>query len=125
MRRVSLLFALSLVAVACAPTPPVSAGTPLTDCELRVRFGSYASGIDREALDRVRTALQADARTAGLSERPWGREGERDLCVAVRTQADARALVETARTAIPARSLNGYVDIDLAGERVFSTQQAR
>ncbi len=122
MRTASVLSAAAVLA-ACAQTPPVSAESPAVDCALRVRFGSFASGIDREALDRVRAAFAADARAGAVDERPWGREGERDLCLTPRTRADAQRLADLARAAVPARKLNGYVQVELDGAVVFTTQQ--
>jgi hypothetical protein len=91
-------------------------------CPLLVRFGSYASGIDAATADAVNAALSNDPRTASVTVRRWGREGERDLCVTPRAAADAAQLVKVVRGAIPVRKLNGYVDVLLDGDRVFTTQ---
>ena len=106
-----------------APEPAgAAAAQPAADCPLLVRFGSFAMGVDAPAVQAVEQALRADARTASVAVRPWGREGERDLCVTPRDGPDAAQLVKTARGALPARKLNGYVEILLDGKRVFTTQ---
>lgn len=101
---------------------PVSA--EVAACEVKVRFGSFASGIDRDAFTAIQDALSADERVAAVDVRTWGREGERDLCVALRRPADAAAVAALVQGAVPQRKLNGYVDIEVAGERVFTTQRS-
>jgi hypothetical protein len=139
--RTTVLSALAALALAaCTMAEPVDAsaqgpvaeaapaGSAAAETEVRcpvlVRFGSYASGIDTPAADAVEKALRADVRAASVTLLPWGREGERDLCVTPRAADDGRALVKLARGAVPDRKLNGYVDIMLDGKRVFTTQSS-
>jgi hypothetical protein len=128
----AVLLALSVWGCGMAETPVAAPGAPApargeaaAACPLMVRFGSYASGVDPAAVEAVTAALKADRRAAEVTVRPWGREGERDLCVVPRSTADAAALAQVAQAAIPARTLNGYVDILLNEQRVFTTQPDR
>jgi hypothetical protein len=124
MRLIAMTASLTAL-VGCAvadPVAPAAEAAAGADCPVLVRFGSYAGGIDAPAAEAVAAALQADRRAGDVQLRPWGREGERDLCVATRTAMAAEALAATARGALPARRLNGYVDILLNGRRVFTTQ---
>jgi hypothetical protein len=51
-------------------------------CDVTMVFGSYASGIDGKVLDSVRTWLADNPdMVAHVNETPWGREGERTLCI--------------------------------------------
>jgi hypothetical protein len=51
-------------------------------CDVTMVFGSYASGIDGKVLDNARTWLTAHPdMVAQVTETPWGREGERTLCI--------------------------------------------
>jgi hypothetical protein len=112
-----------------APTPvaeapvPEPAPQPTDDnpqpCPVLVRFGSFAMGIDRPAFEAVEQALRAAPRSPEITERPWGREGERDLCVAARDKGEAQALLNIAREAVPARPLRGPVTILLYGRTVY------
>jgi hypothetical protein len=72
------------------------------DCALTVRFGSYAMGIDRPAAARIEALLARRPEVKGTERRPWGREGEYDLCVRLKPKADAIALFEALRPLVPA-----------------------
>ena len=50
-------------------------------CEVEVRFGSYAMGVDRELKDSVLQLVGEDSGVLSSTESPWGREGESTLCV--------------------------------------------
>ena len=115
-----IVAALTLAAAALAPGAERMGEAEA--CPLRGRFGSFASGIDRAAYEGVSAALRDDPRAASVTVRPWGREGERDLCVTPRTPTDAAPLARVAEAAVPARKLNGYVEIEVERRRVFSTQ---
>lgn len=75
-------FAMLLLcaAGACAGPRPNAEAAAADACALRVEFGSYAMGIDRPALDKVRAVLAAERVT--VDEQRWGREGEVTLCAA-------------------------------------------
>ena len=124
MRLIAITATLAgLIGCASAePTGPAALTSDSPECPVLVRFGSYASGIDRPAAEAVAAALRADRRVSEVAVRPWGREGERDLCVTPRRAVEARALVTVAQRALPEGGLNGYVDILLNGRRVFTTQ---
>ena len=85
---------LALWLAAAAPAQPA--------CDLSVSFGSYAMGIDRPALAKVRQIL-ADRAVKKLDERPWGREGEITLCVQTRSRADAERLFRRVAKSLPAK----------------------
>ena len=53
----------------------------LIGCEVEVRFGSYAMGVDRELKDSVLQLVREDSGVLSSTESPWGREGESTLCV--------------------------------------------
>jgi hypothetical protein len=90
---IALLILAEAVAAAAAPA----------DCALTVRFGSYAMGIDRPVAARIEAFLDRRSDVKGTERRPWGREGEYDLCVRVKPKADAVALFEAMRSLVPAK----------------------
>lgn len=99
MKRLAL--ATLLLTTACqpmseAPTP----GAP-GRCDVTVSFGSVCCGIDQATKTRITEYVAADRRVAGTSERRWGREGEIDLCIAARSDADG--LVRDLTAMVPAR----------------------
>lgn len=116
-----------LAPAACAVPDEAAAQRPAVErpgaaCSVTVRFGSYAAGIDRPAAAALEAALRADPRVLSVAVRAWGREGERDLCVVPHASGDAEALIRSARTALPAGELKGWVEILLGKRRVFTTQ---
>ena len=102
-----------ILAAAVATTAPDRA----PDCALTVRFGSYAMGIDRAAAARIETFLARRRDVAGTERRPWGREGEYDLCVRLRPGADTVALFEALRPLVPAEPV-GPVEVRMI-DRAF------
>jgi hypothetical protein len=99
----------ALVLSACAATPPVGA---VARCDVTVRFGSYGMGIDRRLADRIDAAIKADRDIALTERKPWGREGEYDLCLQARTGADAKAIYARYRALLPAQSLQAPTSIE-------------
>jgi hypothetical protein len=51
------------------------------DCGIEISFGSYASGIDRGLFARAKEAVGKDERIQEAFSWPWGKEGERTLCL--------------------------------------------
>jgi len=105
-------------AVAPEPAPQSTDDRP-QPCPVLVRFGSFAMGIDQPAYQAVQEALRAAPSAPAVTERPWGREGEVDLCVAARDKGEAQALLKIARDAVPARPLRGPVTILLYDRTVY------
>lgn len=105
------------------PTPanPVAAGP----CAIRVRFESYGPGIDTQALALVQAVLSEDSRVLSVTEGPWGREGERDLCVAVRGAADAGPLAARVIGVLPPPPRPGPVEVVTAAGRFYPAKGAR
>jgi hypothetical protein len=90
MKPFAALAATALLATACAtnsgaePPPSVPGGE---GCDVSVSFGSYAMGIDQEAYGRVEAWLAANPKlVADVKITPWGREGERTVCVTATSQ---------------------------------------
>lgn len=115
------LLAMPAAASACV-AEPISASRDMqesTACALTVRFGSYAMGIDQGAAQAVEQLLRADPAVRTVERKPWGREGEFDLCV---TLADTRAegrLLDRIRALIPAKP-RGPITVSTAGGRNFT-----
>ena len=72
-------------------------------CTLLVAFGSYAMGIDGEALRRIEGLLGADPAVIGVTRSPRGREGEVTLCAAVRSEADRDRIFSAIAALFPRR----------------------
>lgn len=82
-------------------THSIGAETP-ADCALRVEFGSYAMGIDRTASRAVDLLLADDPGVVSAETVAQGREGEKTVCVQVRSDADAERLFQAISSAFPA-----------------------
>lgn len=89
----------ALAVAACAATP-----VPEARCDVTIKFGSYGAGIDRPLADSVAAAVRSDRDVARAERKPWGREGEYDLCLAAKPGRDSRALYERYRAMLPART---------------------
>jgi len=89
------------------------------DCALRVEFGSYAMGIDRSASAAVAQLLVDDPGVASAQTFPWGREGEKTICVEVRSAADAERLFEAISRTFPAEP-RGPLSVTTRSGRRFS-----
>lgn len=86
-----------------SPSPKPSAPAEASaGCDLTIGFGSYAMGIDGQALAAVEARLAADRAVTGVERQGWGREGEVTLCVATRTSADAERLHRDILATLPA-----------------------
>jgi hypothetical protein len=116
-----LILALCAASVGCAPEPSTvaSTGTPeAASCALTVRFGSYAMGIDGGSAQRVEQLLRADRAVRSVERRPWGREGEVDLCAQVPSAAEAARLFDQIRPLLPAKP-RGPITVSLANGRSY------
>ena len=69
-----------------------SASEAAESCAVRVDFGSFCCGIDREAYQAAKDFAESSPLVAGQSERPYGMEGETVLCLQARSAADAKAI---------------------------------
>jgi hypothetical protein len=100
MRRMAL--ASLILTAACQPLPDTPQPGDAGRCDVTVSFGSVCCGIDRPTKQRITEYVAADRRVAGTSERRWDREGEIDLCIATRSDADG--LIRDLTAMVPARS---------------------
>ena len=101
MTRALLTAAAALALLgACATT----AQTPAT-CDVTLKFGSYGMGVDRPLAQAVDARTKADRDLAHVARKPWGREGEYDLCLSARSGRSARAIYERYRAMLPAKGL--------------------
>ncbi len=107
MTRFALIAGAALVLLAACATTPETAMA----CDVTVKFGSYGMGIDRPLADSVDRAVKADRDIAHVERKPWGREGEYDLCLTARAGRDAKAMFERYKAILPARSLKAPTSI--------------
>lgn len=101
-RRVSrlALVILCLTAAACA-SAPTAPSTDTTGCDVEVRFGSYAMGVDPDLKRRILSIVQNDPGVETSTETPWGREGESTLCVDLDSAAATDRLYGRIEAVIP------------------------
>jgi hypothetical protein len=88
-------------------------------CALTGRFGSYAMGIDGGAAQTVEKLLRADRAVEAVERKPWGREGEFDLCVRISRPAEAKRLFNRIRPLLPAKP-RGPITVTLADGRSYA-----
>ncbi len=110
MIRFVLIAGAALVLLsACAATPPAP---DAARCDVTVKFGSYGMGIDHVLADSVGAAVKGDRDLARVERKPWGREGEYDLCLQAKSGRDAKAIYERYRAMLPGRALKAPTSIE-------------
>ena len=105
MIRLAALLVLGLTACAAAPVSGPAR------CDVTIKFGSYGMGIDHEVAARVAAAVKTDRDVASSARKPWGKEGEYDLCLTAKAGKGA-AVYERYRTMIPPRGLKAPTSIE-------------
>jgi hypothetical protein len=128
---IRLAVALALGLSACAATAPDAAPVggaappgpeaPIKKCDVTIKFGSYGAGIDQPLAEKVAVAVKADRDIARSERKPWGREGEYDLCLTAKPGRDAKALYERYRAMLPAKTLKAPTSIEGPGGTRFET----
>lgn len=110
-RTLHLAALLALTLTACATTAPETEAGGTARCDVTIKFASYGAGVDRPLAERVAAAVKSDRNLAGSTRKPWGREGEYDLCLTAKT-GKAKAVYERYRGMLPARNLQAPTSIE-------------
>jgi hypothetical protein len=116
----TLLPAIALLAVGCASAAPAEA-----PCSVKVDFGSYCCGVDRETKAAVERYLEGAGGVVRSTSRPWGREGESTRCIITRTRADADRIFRDVSAMIPPVARRGPATVTTADGRASPTQREK
>lgn len=108
MIRLAALLTLGLAACAAAPVD----GGPAARCDVTIKFGSYGMGIDQSLAATVAGRVKTDPDIARSERKPWGREGEFDQCLTVKTGRDATAAYHRYKALLPAKNLKAPTSIE-------------
>lgn len=103
------VLALAMLLAACS-SAPISPVDTYGRCTFVVRYASKCCGIDHQTRSRVDDLLRSDARVASVTEQPWGREGEVDVCVQTRPElsySDFSALFTALQDLLPTTADGG------------------
>lgn len=109
MTRLLVTMSSALVLLAACAAPPVK--ETAMRCDVTVRFGSYGAGIDRPLAEKISAATKADRDLAHIERKPWGREGEYDLCLQAKPGRDAKTIYARYRAILPDRALHAPTSI--------------
>lgn len=108
MIRVLILSSVGALALtACAPLEDPNLGYDadgIRVCDVTVSFGSYAMGVDHELKARILALVAQDPGLENTEERPWGREGESNLCIHAPRPGQADHLYAVIADLIPEHS---------------------
>jgi hypothetical protein len=107
VKRLIAGLAAVLALAGCAPMDDPDLGYDadgLRICDLTVSFGSYAMGVDHELKARILALVAQDPGLENTEERPWGREGESDLCIHAPRPGQADRLYDRIAEMIPTYS---------------------
>ncbi|MES2033773.1 MAG: hypothetical protein V4466_06335 [Pseudomonadota bacterium] len=111
---IATVLALGIALPAAAQTAAAS------DCDVSVRFGSYAMGIDQKSFDRVeRYAVRHKRLVAHTSVERWGREGERTVCIDTRSRRATNQVFSDLKRLIRTGAERGPTELAAADGRVW------
>ena len=99
IRAFVLVAALALAGCETMEPPAVREG-----CDVKVDFGSYAMGVDRDLKARIVAFVDGAEDVVEATETPWGREGESTLCVQAASSAGMDRVYDRVASMIPAQS---------------------
>ena len=99
IRAFVLVAVLALAACETMEPPAVREG-----CDVKVDFGSYAMGVDRDLKARIVAFVDGAEDVVEATETPWRREGESTLCVQAASSAGMDRVYDRVASMIPARS---------------------
>jgi len=109
----ALALSIALPAAAQAPAPPA--------CDVSVRFGSYAMGIDQKSFERVeRYAARNKRLIAATSVERWGREGERTVCLDTRSRRATNQVFSDLKRLIRAKAERGPTEVKTVDGRAWN-----
>jgi hypothetical protein len=111
MKMLPLFLAAAACQSAAGPVEPAAA------CDVAIRFGSYAMGIDAATAAAVDKLLAGNRDVKEVTRSAQGREGEYALCISTREAAAAARLVDRIATLLPERP-RGPITVEGAGRRL-------
>ncbi|MGH1559466.1 hypothetical protein ACRAWD_20845 [Caulobacter segnis] len=117
-RLAALLLPIALAACATAPLAETSGGE--AHCDVTIKFASYGAGVDRALSDRVAATVKSDRDVAHAERKPWGKEGEYDLCLTAKP-SKGMAVYKRYQAMLPAKSLKAPTSIEGPGGLRFET----
>jgi hypothetical protein len=114
MMKAAIAIAILILAAACSvPQRPVTEGNASGSffeglfgerCDLEILFGSYAAGIDGKIHGKITALLTKQGDKITSESKNWGREGEKAVCVDVKSERTAALLEKEITTIIAANS---------------------
>lgn len=111
----------ALPAAAVTPVRAPSTSPGPEGCAVSVRFGSYAMGIDDRAFQRVQRYVARNKRlVAASSVSPWGREGERTVCIGTRSRKATTQVFSDIKSLIRHRAERGPTEVRTIDGRVWN-----
>jgi hypothetical protein len=111
MKMLPLFLAVAACQSAALPVEKAAA------CDVTIRFGSYAVGIDATTAAAIDKLLAGDRNVKEVTRSARGREGEYALCISTRDAAAAARLVDRIATLLPERP-RGPITVEGAGRRL-------
>lgn len=120
----SVLFALYALLASQGTAPAVERPDPTAAnpdvCSVSVSFGSYAMGIDSKGFERVESYLARGNRLiVGSVVRPWGREGERTVCITTASARDSARVFSDVKGLVGGRTARGPTEVRTLEGRVW------
>ena len=90
-------------------------GSPPRKCDVSINFGSHAMGIDGETFAKVTNYAKSSTLPQEGEIRPWGKEGEKEVCLFFKNAQSAdRAFIEV-KALIPTKGKEGWTTLSRKG----------
>lgn len=91
--------------------PAALAQADLSECSVKINFGSYAMGIDTDGYTAIREIIDNSKEVDTYTDISWGREGERTICVQTYSMQASDALYNDLLRHVPNRSETAWTEI--------------
>ena len=108
---------LKVIAMAAAIIAGASAAEAAETCAVSVDFGSFCCGIDLEAYAAAKAFAEESPLVTGQSERAYGMEGEKVLCLQARSAGDAKAIYAELTRRLGGRKPKGPVKVSMGASK--------
>jgi hypothetical protein len=119
MKLFAIFSALLILLAAPLFAQDVSAEPP--SCDVKVSFGSYGMGTDREAAKSIEAYIDGNASIKKNERHSWGLEGEYDLCLTIPSPAAADAAYTAIKAFVPEFSKKAWTAIARKDGETFKT----
>ena len=112
-----LIFWLCAFPVYAVDLKELPLGSPPRKCDVSINFGSHAMGIDGETFAKVTNYAKSSTLPQEGEIRPWGKEGEKEVCLFFKDAQSADRAFNEIKALIPRQGRRGLDHTQSKGKR--------